>query len=157
MEPSINNELVDALVTRVLSIEDITLGTEKTPYLVRYRGLLRQDSETAAVIQDKLFLMSGDAKQLLAAIAAQDKDVIYLDPMYPPRTKSALVKKEMRLLRGLVGDDGDTSQLLAIALRQAQKRVVVKRPRLAPPLQGPPPSIAIESKNTRYDIYLQNP
>ena len=117
----------------------------------------RQDSETAAVIQDKLFLMSGDAKQLLAAIAAQDKDVIYLDPMYPPRTKSALVKKEMRLLRGLVGDDGDTSQLLAIALRQAQKRVVVKRPRLAPPLQGPPPSIAIESKNTRYDIYLQNP
>lgn len=47
MEPSINNELVDALVTRVLSIEDITLGTEKTPYLVRYRGLLRQDSETA--------------------------------------------------------------------------------------------------------------
>jgi membrane-associated protease RseP (regulator of RpoE activity) len=47
MEPQINNELIDTLVTRVLSIEDITLGSDKTPYLVRYRGRLRQDSETS--------------------------------------------------------------------------------------------------------------
>ena len=45
MEPQINNELIDNLVTRVLAIEDITLGTDKTPYLLRYRGRLRQDSE----------------------------------------------------------------------------------------------------------------
>ncbi len=47
MDPQINNELIDALVNRVLAIEDITLGSEKTPYLLRYRGRLRQDSETS--------------------------------------------------------------------------------------------------------------
>ncbi len=45
MEPQINNELIDTLVSRVLAIEDITLGTDKTPYLLRYRGRLKQDSE----------------------------------------------------------------------------------------------------------------
>jgi len=45
MDLTYNNELIDALVARVLSIQDITLGTDKTPYLARYRGLLRQDSE----------------------------------------------------------------------------------------------------------------
>jgi len=47
MDPQINNELIDALVNRVMAIEDITLGSEKTPYLLRYRGRLRQDSETS--------------------------------------------------------------------------------------------------------------
>ncbi len=47
MDSPYNNELIDALVTRILATEDITLGSDKTPYLVRYRGRLRQDSETA--------------------------------------------------------------------------------------------------------------
>ena len=114
----------------------------------------RQDADTAAIIGDKLQLKVGDAIELLSSLDTRHKEVIYLDPMYPERTKSALVKKEMRLVRALVGDDSDTSQLLATALQQAQQRVVVKRPRLAEPLPGPTPNTAIESKNTRYDIYL---
>jgi 16S rRNA (guanine1516-N2)-methyltransferase len=116
----------------------------------------RQEPETAAILSGKLQLSTGDARQLLTAIDAADREVIYLDPMYPPRSKSALVKKEMRILRALVGDDSDTTQLLEIALQQARKRVVVKRPRLAEPLQGPPPSTTVQSKNTRYDIYLRH-
>lgn len=79
--------------------------------------------------------------------------VIYLDPMFPHRQKKAEVKKEMRLFRPLVGDDADADELLAAALALAVNRVVVKRPRKAPPLQGPTPSYALEGKSGRFDIY----
>jgi hypothetical protein len=33
-------------------------------------------------------------------------EVVYVDPMFPPRTKTALVKKEMQLLHQLLGSNG---------------------------------------------------
>lgn len=80
-------------------------------------------------------------------------DVIYLDPMYPSRDKSALVKKEMQLLHQLIGPDLDSKELLAIAREKALKRVVVKRPKGAEYVGEQKPSVSIESKNTRFDIY----
>ena len=80
-------------------------------------------------------------------------EVVYLDPMYPHRSKSALVKKEMRALRALVGDDEDASLLLQAARQCALKRVVVKRPKGAPLIDDTKPSGNVQSKNTRYDIY----
>ena len=87
---------------------------------------------------------------------ASDFDVIYLDPMYPHRTKSALVKKEMRILRSLVGDDTDFDSVFEIALRTAKNRVVIKRPKAAASIGQRPPTHCVESKKTRYDIYLAN-
>jgi 16S rRNA (guanine1516-N2)-methyltransferase len=84
---------------------------------------------------------------------SQPPEVIYLDPMYPPSNKSAEVKKEMRLLRALVGDDPDADALLAAAREVATSRVVVKRLRHASPL-GPPPSHSVAGTRVRYDVYL---
>jgi len=81
-------------------------------------------------------------------------DCIYLDPMYPHRTKSALPKKNLRLLRMIVGDDPDSDQLLALAQQKATRRVVVKRPRLGQPLAGEKPSFTLSGKSSRFDIYL---
>ncbi|MEH6625011.1 MAG: class I SAM-dependent methyltransferase [Motiliproteus sp.] len=83
----------------------------------------------------------------------QAPEVVYLDPMFPHSNKSAEVKKEMRLFRLLIGDDTDTAELLAAALAAAKNRVVVKRPRKAPPISGPAPSFKIEGKSGRFDIY----
>lgn len=80
-------------------------------------------------------------------------DVIYLDPMFPHRDKSALVKKEMQVFRTIVGDDDDSETLLAAALAVAKYRVAVKRPRKAPAINGPEPGTRIEGKSSRYDIY----
>jgi 16S rRNA (guanine1516-N2)-methyltransferase len=80
-------------------------------------------------------------------------DVIYVDPMFPHSEKSALVKKEMRLFREVVGDDEDAEALLAAALEQARFRVVVKRPRKAPCLGGQKPGYQLEGKSGRFDIY----
>ncbi|MEO5339677.1 MAG: class I SAM-dependent methyltransferase [Magnetococcus sp. MYC-9] len=104
-----------------------------------------------------LSLTQGDARLVLADLSlTQDERpaVVYLDPMYPHRDGSALSRKEMRRLRRLVGEDGDAAELLAVALTVARQRVVVKRPRLAATLDGRPPSMAIHSKNTRFDVYL---
>jgi len=81
-------------------------------------------------------------------------DVVYLDPMYPHREKSAAVKKEMRIFQSLVGEDLDADDLLAPALALAKYRVVVKRPSYAPPLAGIVPSMAIKMKKNRFDVYV---
>ena len=100
-------------------------------------------------------LICGDAIDYLAGLDPSVRpDVIYLDPMYPQRRKRALVKKEMRVLRGLAGDDEDAVELLKIALGRVKNRVVVKRPRLAPTLSSMAPSHQITGKTSRFDVYL---
>ena len=85
---------------------------------------------------------------------AQQVDVVYLDPMYPHREKSAAVKKEMRVFQSLVGEDLDADDLLAPALALAKYRVVVKRPSYAPPLDNKKPSTSIKMKKNRFDVYV---
>lgn len=87
----------------------------------------------------------------------QKPDVIYLDPMYPERKKSALGKQQMRLIKKIVGEDEDAHELLKAALKLATKRVVVKRPRLAHPLASHrKPDLAFKGNSSRYDVYLAN-
>ncbi|WP_375056400.1 class I SAM-dependent methyltransferase [Zobellella sp. DQSA1] len=82
-------------------------------------------------------------------------DVVYLDPMFPHKKKTALVKKEMRVFHSLVGPDEDADALLPQALRLTRARVVVKRPDYAGFLNGIKPSAQIESKNNRFDLYVK--
>ncbi|WP_353517956.1 class I SAM-dependent methyltransferase [Thalassotalea sp. SU-HH00458] len=85
---------------------------------------------------------------------ANAPDVIYLDPMYPHREKSAAVKKEMRVFQALVGEDLDADNLLIPALKLAKYRVVVKRPSYAEPLNNKAPSTSIKMKKNRFDVYV---
>lgn len=112
----------------------------------------RQHQETS-VVANKIKLTHGDARRILPdLLTSNSHNTVYLDPMYPPRSKSALVKKEMRMLAKVVGHDGDAAELLQVALSCKAQRVVVKRPRYASPMVIP--TTSIQSKTTRYDIYL---
>jgi 16S rRNA (guanine1516-N2)-methyltransferase len=95
---------------------------------------------------------------------AEQPDIIYLDPMFPKRNKSAQANKNMRALQVVVGDDTDAGELLSLALNKARFRVVVKRPRKAPalhqqylPMCLPEPGLVLTGTSTRYDIYLNSP
>jgi len=115
-------------------------------------GLKRaRDVQEINSIINRMTLIEGNS--LTLNHLPQQPDVIYLDPMYPHRTKSALAKKEMRLLRTIVGDDIDAPNLLEWALSQEAERVVVKRPKGAPEIHGPSPTFVIKSKNSRFDVY----
>ena len=117
-------------------------------------GLARAaaDAEVASIVA-RMQLLHGNAIELMGGWTGEPPQVIYLDPMFPHRDKSALVKKEMRLFRPFVGDDPDAPALLAAALALASHRVVVKRPRKAPVIEGAKPGYALEGKSSRYDIY----
>jgi len=111
------------------------------------------DDNLKNLLGDRLRVVHGDAIRELKRMAPAP-DVVYLDPMYPPkRKKSALAKKEMQVLRALVGDDDDAQQLFEAARSVARDRVVVKRPIYAEPI-APEPSMSYESKLVRFDVYL---
>jgi 16S rRNA (guanine1516-N2)-methyltransferase len=133
---------------------------ERSPIIAALlrQGLERaaQDPEIGTWVPERLSLTVADSRVFMSNLdEAQRPNVVYLDPMYPHRSKSALVKKAMRLLRPIVGEDEDAPALLAAALQCARRRVVVKRPRLASSLEGPKPSLSITAKNTRFDVYLE--
>lgn len=122
-------------------------------------GLLRaatnnEDAEARAIVA-RMHLEEQDALLYLPTLADADRpDVIYLDPMFPNegRRRSA-VKKDMAAFHNLVGADADADELLPLALAKARYRVVVKRPRHAPPLADNKPSLTMEGDTTRFDIY----
>jgi len=103
-------------------------------------------------IGDRLRLSLGECRERLAH--GPPPEVVYLDPMFPERRKSALVKKEMQLFQALLGEDSDADETLALARQVARQRVVVKRPVHAPPLAADP-SYAVRKKTVRWDVYLR--
>ncbi|RTZ59668.1 MAG: hypothetical protein DSZ33_04050 [Gammaproteobacteria bacterium] len=130
---------------------------ERSPLLVQLvRDLLDNlDPANACseAIRQRLALTQGDAIQLLPR--CEQADVVYVDPMFPPkRRESALPRKDIQLIRSVVGDDADSRELFQAALEAAGKRVVVKRPHYAPPLAAGVHH-SIKSKLLRYDVYLK--
>lgn len=114
----------------------------------------QQDPSTSNILM-RLQLIETESTAFLDKLTLENyPDVIYLDPMFPERKKKALVKKEMQLLQSLLGADETGSFLLDLSLRRAKKRVVVKRPRLAPTLTEQKPSFCLTGRTSRFDIYL---
>lgn len=144
----------DAFVLANLGCQ-ITL-IERNPLIATLLDDALQRADDNPDINDiiqRMTLVNNDAISYLNQLQ-QQPDVIYMDPMYPSRDKSALVKKDMRLLHQLAGPDTDSEQLLTTARMTVRKRVVVKRPKSAPFIGEQKPTTSIESKNTRYDVYL---
>lgn len=110
------------------------------------------NTEVGELVSNQMQLLHASSLEHMSL--ANQPDVIYLDPMYPHREKSALVKKEMRVFQSLVGEDLDADGLLAPALALAKYRVVVKRPSYAPPLNDKKPSTSIKMKKNRFDVYV---
>ena len=102
----------------------------------------------------RMRLVRQDALNYLEQLEADNlPDVIYVDPMYPPRGKAAKVKKEMQVFHQLVGENQDAGELLSLALLKARYRAVVKRPAHAPALGEREPGYSLKGKSTRFDIY----
>ncbi len=152
------------------TVLDLTAGMGQDAYVLACLGchvtMIERSPLIAALLEDALKRLFADpASQDLALQLVQDNalqylknlayqpDVIYLDPMYPDSKNSALPKKEMRVLRELVGDDADAQAVCEFALHKAAQRVVVKRPRLGERLIAREPDIVFLGKSSRFDVY----
>lgn len=159
---------------RDLSILDATAGLGRDAFVLASLGasvtLVERNPVIAALLYDglrrgraiaelswlheRMTLVHSSAWDALSGHSAVD--VVYLDPMFPARDKSALVKKEMRAFHDVVGSDTDADALLAPALKLAQKRVVVKRPGYAGFLALQTPTMLVTGKNNRFDVYINS-
>ena len=171
----------DAFVFASLGARVILMERSPVSAALLSDGLQRAAlDENIADIIDRMTLIFGDARFLGSnpsdnsisvsaegslpaegSIPAKDSiqlnerpDVIYLDPMFPHRKKSALVKKEMLAFQSIIGDDKDSNELLNVCRQLAKKRVVVKRPIKASWLNNCKPSFSMNMKKHRFDIYL---
>ena len=164
-----------------LSVIDCTAGMGVDSFVMASVGaqvlMLERSPVIAALLEDALYRLAQEQSELheqlsviqedaanylqkLSGDSSQDVvDVIYLDPMFPHKKKSALVKKEMQAFQILLGPDMDSEHLLNSAIQLKPKRIVVKRPIDAPELfnsESRAPTMAIRSKKHRFDVYINN-
>lgn len=149
----------DAFVLACMGCEVTMMERSPVAFALLADGLRRardfaeaQDPELLEIIQ-RMSLRAGDSIHYLQTQPAPATEVIYLDPMFPERHKQAAVKKDMQAFHTIIGQDPDAQALLSAALLKAEYRVVVKRPRIAPSIDGVSPSYALQGKSSRYDIY----
>jgi len=149
----------DSFVLADLGCEVTLAEREPVVAALLRSGLARAASAADTWLREvaaRMTLAEVDVRHLDAALLLR-QDIIYLDPMFPPRDKSAAVKKEMALFQALFSKPeaaGEADALLSWALRAPVARVVVKRPLKAAPLGGCAPSHAIRGKAVRYDVYV---
>ncbi len=92
------------------------------------------------------FRSSGDSSSL----------VVYLDPMFPERTKNAMIKKKFQLLQQLELPCSNESDLLDAAICAQPHKIVIKRPLKGPLLAGARPSYSVSGKAIRFDCIVLN-
>jgi 16S rRNA (guanine1516-N2)-methyltransferase len=74
--------------------------------------------------------------------------------MFPQAGKTALSQKDMQILQTLIASDESADKdLLQVALTVAKARVVVKRPRRAPPILANVQQ-SYSGRTVRYDVYF---
>lgn len=89
-----------------------------------------------------------------ASVGTLTPDIVFLDPMFPARTKSAAVKKKFQLIHELEKPCNNEEELLAAALATHPRKVVIKRPPRGPWLAGRKPSYSLTGKAVRYDCIV---
>ncbi len=144
----------DAFLLASLGAQVVLIERSEEMHSLLVQGMKRavQEGGEFREIIGRMTLMKGDAKDLLPELSGE---AILIDPMHPPRNNSALVKRELRQVREIVGTDDDACDLVRVALETARNRVVLKWPAKADPINGIRScSHKILGKSTRYDVFM---
>ena len=155
-------------------VVDATAGLGEDSFLLAAAGyavtLYERDAVIAALLADaldrathetglkdaaqRMTLITGDAIEGLRGMTTSP-DVVYLDPMFPGRKKSAAVKKKLQLMQRLEQPCADEREMLDAAFGAKPRKVVVKRPAKGPHLAGAKPSYVLTGKAVRFDVYVR--
>ena len=155
-----------------LAVLDATAGFGEDSALLAAAGfsvtLYEKDAVIAALLEDairrakvtdglsdiasRMKLICGDSISAMQNMK-NPPDIIYLDPMFPKRKKSALIKKKFQLLQKLETPCENEEELLEAAFSAAPRKIVIKRPAKGEYLAGKKPSYIIDGKSVRYDVF----
>lgn len=158
-----------------IHVFDATAGMGEDSLLLAAAGfevtLFERDPIIAALLEDSLrrardipeladmvsrmHFCEGDSREAMLSLAEEERpDVIYLDPMFPARKKSGLIKKKFQLLQQLESPCMDGESLLAAAMQAKPRKIVIKRPAKGPYLADIKPDYSIDGKTIRYDCIM---
>jgi len=154
-------------------VVDATAGLGEDSFLLAAAGcrvlLYEKDPVIAALLRDaweraisdpatapiaaRMTVVEGDS---IASLPTLDPppDVVFLDPMFPERKKTALVKKKFQLLHLLERPCENERELLDAAFAARPKRIVIKRPAKGPYLAGVKPSYSLPGSAVRFDCIV---
>lgn len=145
----------DSFILASLGFDVVMIERSPIIHALLDNGLQRAlDHPDTASIARHLQLVHSDAVIWLKNLTTPP-DIVYLDPMFPDRAKTALAKKDMRIFQDFLQEKDNDHDLLAAALACTLKRVVVKRPRLAGYLSDLTPSFSMKGSSSRFDVYLK--
>ena len=152
---------------------DATAGLGEDAFLLAAAGftvrLYERDAVIAALLADalrraalnpelaavtrRMQLFEEDSIDALRELSTPP-DVILLDPMFPSRQKSSLVKKKFQLLHILETPCQDERELLDAAAAAHPQKIIIKRPVKGPYLAQVKPAYSLTGKTVRYDCIV---
>lgn len=147
----------DSFIIASLGFEITLLERSPIIHALLEDGMRRaaEDPDVAPIIRRMHLLHTNAILWMQQQKTLSRPTIIYVDPMFPERSKSALVKKEMRIFQAVIGEDVDRDLLLTTALACTTQRVVVKRPRLAEALAELTPAFSLTGSSSRFDVYIK--
>jgi 16S rRNA (guanine1516-N2)-methyltransferase len=156
-----------------ITVMDCTAGLGEDSILLAAAGfrvkLYERDNIIAALLRDSLIRAAGipelapivermelyEEDSLIALSQLKEvPEVIYLDPMFPSRQKSALVKKKFQMLQQLEQPCEEGDEFLQAAIACKPKKIVIKRPLKGEYLGNYKPDYSINGKTIRYDCIV---
>ena len=152
---------------------DAAAGMGEDSFLLAAAGyevyLFEQDAVIAALLRDALYrageddrlreivgrmhLSEGNSIELMPRLGITP-EIVYLDPMFPPRKKSGLIHKKLQLIQKLEQPCADERELFAAAAAMHPKKILIKRPLNGAPLADRKPSYTVKGKAIRYDVVV---
>lgn len=157
-------------------VVDATAGLGEDSILLAAAGfqvkLFERDQVIAALLEDAL-RRAGEIPELADIVGRMElfatdsvvalsnlsvfPDVVLLDPMFPARQKSGLIKKKFQLLQKLERPCSEEEVLLQAALDSQPRKIVIKRPLKGPNLADRKPDYSLKGKAIRYDCIVLPP
>lgn len=101
-------------------------------------------------IAKRMTLKQGDSKDLLGELDYKP-DLIYLDPMFPEKKKSAETKKKLQVLHQIELPCSDEIELVKAAMEAGPRKIMIKRPPNGDFLAGIKPTYSVTRKAVRFD------
>ncbi len=156
-----------------LTAIDATAGLGEDSMLLAFAGfkvtLIERDPIIAALLKDtvrratklqglseaakRMTVLEGDSIEELPKLM-DPPDLILLDPMFPSKKNSGLVKKKFQMIYLLERQSLDEDSLLKAAFSASPRKIVVKRPADGPFLGGLKPGYSLSGKTIRYDCIV---
>lgn len=106
-----------------------------------------------APIIERMTLIKSDSVEAMKYMSGE-ADIILLDPMFPARSKSALIKKKFQLIHLIEAPCDNEDELLNAAFVAKPKKILVKRPVKGAFLANKKPDYSISGKAVRYDCFV---